>query len=95
MSSGPSRIADFYGIDVRESGTAQAQRFEDRFRITYPSFYDPSGELLLNFNGEVPYAAIPTTIILDQRMRVGAVIFGEVPPIRTMQRLVQDVLNHR
>lgn len=92
MSTGPDKVGDFYGIDVRESGIEQARRFEERFKITYPSFYDPSGELLLNLNGAVPYAAIPTTIILDQRMRIGSVIFGVVPSIRTMKGLVEDVL---
>lgn len=92
MSTGPEKIADFYGIDVRESSIDQAKRFEDRFKITYPSFYDPGGELLLRLNGAVPYAAIPTTIILDREMRIGAVIFGVVPSVRTMKGLIQDVL---
>ena len=84
--------ADFAGINIRETGVPQAQRFEDRFGIDYPSFYDPGGRLLLELHHAVPYAAIPTTIVLDQSGRVGAVIVGAVTSERTLRDVVSSVL---
>jgi len=91
LASAPDRRADFYGINVRESGRAQAKRFEERHDIPYPSFYDPGGELLLALHGAVPYAAIPTTVVLDQDMRVGAVIMGAIPSATTLRALIASV----
>jgi len=92
VASAEPQVADFLGIDIRESGPAQAQRFEERFKIPYRSFYDPGGQLLLNLRGAVPYSAIPTTVVLDRQMRVGAVILGEIPSERTLKDLVETVL---
>lgn len=83
--------ADFYGINVRESGRPQAQRFEEHFGIPFPSFYDPGGSLLLQLHHTVPYSAIPTTVVLDNRGRPAAVILGTVPSVTTLRDLVADV----
>lgn len=91
-SQDPSLAADFAGINIRESGLPQALRFEERFGITYPSFYDPGGRLLLELHRSVPYSAIPTTIVLDEAGRVGAVILGAIPSSRTLHDVVDSVL---
>jgi len=83
--------ADFFGIDVRESGRPQAQRFVEHFGIPFPSFYDPGGNLLLQLHHTVPYSAIPTTVVLDNRGRPAAVILGTVPSVTTLRDLVADV----
>jgi thiol-disulfide isomerase/thioredoxin len=85
--------ADFVGINIRESGRPQARRFEERFHITYPSFYDPGGRLLLAMHRTVPYSAIPTTIVLDREGRPGAVILGTIPSVTTLRDVVNGVLD--
>ena len=91
-SHDPTLSADFAGINIREVGIPQAKRFEEHFGIDYPSFYDPAGRLLLYLHHAVPYAAIPSTIVLDPSGRVGAVILGAVPSLETLRDVVHDVL---
>lgn len=69
----------FYGVNVRdEKSTAEA--FERSFEITYPSFKDASGEVLLSLSKYVPAQAVPTTVILDSHGRVAARILGQANP---------------
>ena len=67
----------FLGIDVKETDQQFAQAFVDRFEITFPSLYDPSGEVALAFR-DYPANAIPSTIVLDPQGRVAAVYTGTV-----------------
>jgi thiol-disulfide isomerase/thioredoxin len=61
----------FVGINTRDLRRPQAQRFEKSFGITYPSLYDPAGELLLRFpKGVLNPDAIPSTLILDRQGRI-------------------------
>jgi thiol-disulfide isomerase/thioredoxin len=83
--------ATFVGINIRESGRDQAVRFEEQFGLHYRSFYDPGGRLLLQLHHAVPYSAIPTTVILDQRARVAAVILGVIPSARTLSDVIEEV----
>ena len=80
----------FYGINVRdEKPTAEA--FERNFGITYPSFVDRDGKLLLGLTSYVPPQAVPTTLVLDRRGRVSARILG-VADESTLKTLITDVL---
>ena len=47
------------------------------FAISFPSLYDPKGEVALAFR-DYPANAIPSTIILDRDGRVAAVYTGAV-----------------
>jgi len=67
----------FLGIDVKETDKQFAQAFIDRFSITFPSLYDPRGEVALAFR-DYPANAIPSTIVLDAEGRVAAVYTGQV-----------------
>ncbi|MCW2700052.1 MAG: Alkyl hydroperoxide reductase/Thiol specific antioxidant [Blastococcus sp.] len=67
----------FLGIDVKETDKQFAQAFLDRFEISFPSLYDPRGEVALAFR-DYPANAIPSTIVLDAEGRVAAVYTGEV-----------------
>lgn len=87
----PKLAASFFGINIRDASPAQGQRFEEKFGIDYPSFYDPGGRLVLEFNGKIPYSAIPTTVVLDEQLRVGAVIIGEIPSVTTLREAVRSV----
>ena len=44
--------------------------------ITYPSLFDPAGEVALAFR-DYPANAIPSTIVLDRQGRVAAVYTGD------------------
>jgi peroxiredoxin len=67
----------FLGIDVKEQSTQFAQAFVDDQKITYPSLYDPRGEVALAFR-DYPANAIPSTIVLDRSGKVAAVYTGPV-----------------
>jgi thiol-disulfide isomerase/thioredoxin len=64
----------FLGVAFKD-GKANAQAFERKFKITYPSLFDADGGLTLAFR-EVPPNAIPTTLVLDRQGRVAARIVG-------------------
>lgn len=65
----------FLGVLTRDNLTA-AQRFIDRFSITFPSLKDD--EILLDFNDAMIANAIPTTIVIDRDGGIAARIAGEV-----------------
>ena len=73
---GPQGVR-FFGVNLRdEKGTAEA--FEQTFGITYPSFNDRDGQVLLAVSGMVPPGAVPTTLVLDKEGRVAARILGQL-----------------
>ncbi|MGH3868455.1 MAG: TlpA disulfide reductase family protein [Pseudonocardiaceae bacterium] len=63
----------FLGIDVRDEVRSAPQDFVRNLRITYPSIYDPPGRSLLALQG-YPRSVVPSTIVLDRRHRVAAVL---------------------
>lgn len=61
----------FIGINIRDLSNAQSKSFERDFGITYPSFYDPDGKLLLKFpRGSLTPQSIPNTLILDRQHKI-------------------------
>ena len=70
-------VAQFVGIDTRDLNPAPAQAFVRAFKVPYPSLYDSTGELLLNFK-QIPPAAIPSTIVIDAHGGIAARVLGEV-----------------
>lgn len=86
---GPKGAA-FYGVNIRdEAPTAEA--FIRTFALTYPSFYDKDGGVLLALSGYVPPAAVPTTLVLDKQGRVSARILG-VAEKGTLKTLITSAL---
>jgi peroxiredoxin len=67
----------FLGLDVKETDEQFATAFVKEKGITYPSLYDPRGEVALAFR-DYPANAIPSTIVLDRGGRVAAVYTGSV-----------------
>ena len=57
----------FLGVNVRDSGDA-ARAFVERFKLSYPSLYDPAGKVALDF--DVPPSTLPATLVLDRQGRV-------------------------
>jgi peroxiredoxin len=80
----------FLGIDVKETDEQFARAFIDRYGISFPSLYDPRGEVALAFRG-YPANAIPSTIVLDTQGRVAAVYTGTVAQ-EDLRRVVDSVL---
>jgi peroxiredoxin len=66
----------FLGLNVKDQ-----EQFADAFvaskGITFPSLFDPKGQVALAFR-DYPADAIPSTIVLDRESRVAAVYTGEV-----------------
>jgi thiol-disulfide isomerase/thioredoxin len=67
----------FYGVNLRDE-KATAEAFEKSFNLTYPSFNDKNGSVLLSVSGLVPPNAVPTTLVLDKEGRVASRVLGEV-----------------
>jgi peroxiredoxin len=80
----------FLGIDVKETDEQFAQAFVDRFAISFPSLFDPRGEVALAFRG-YPANAIPSTIVLDTQGRVAAVYTGSVAQ-EDLRKVLDSVL---
>jgi peroxiredoxin len=75
----------FVGINTRDTQIDQAQQFVKSHELTYPSFYDEDGSLLLQFpKGSLNPQAIPSTLILDREGRIA---------VRALQPLTSDQLN--
>jgi peroxiredoxin len=73
------------GINTRDTQIDQAQQFVRAHGLTYPSFYDEDGSLLLQFpKGSLNPQAIPSTLILDRQGRIA---------VRALQALTSDQLN--
>jgi len=66
----------FLGLNVKDQEQF-AQAFVASKAITFPSLFDPKGEVALAFR-DYPANAIPSTIVLDRESRVAAVYTGEV-----------------
>ncbi|MFD0853060.1 TlpA family protein disulfide reductase, partial [Actinomadura adrarensis] len=64
----------FLGVAFKDA-KPNAEAFERKFKITYPSLFDADGQATLAFR-EVPPNAIPTTLVLDRQGRVAARIIG-------------------
>ncbi|NYJ04885.1 TlpA family protein disulfide reductase [Petropleomorpha daqingensis] len=68
----------FLGVNVKDDEQL-ADAFLQSKDITYPSLYDPRGEVALAFR-DYPANAIPSTIVLDRDGRVAAVYTAAVKP---------------
>ena len=77
----------FIGILTRDN-PANAEAFERRFKIPYPTVIDDS--ILLGFKGSLPANAIPTTVILDKSGLVAARISGVVT-VASLSELIEKV----
>jgi thiol-disulfide isomerase/thioredoxin len=78
----------FIGILTRDN-PANAEAFERRFKIPYPTVIDDS--ILIGFKGSLPANAIPSTVILDKNGRVAARISGVVT-VASLTQLIERVI---
>jgi thiol-disulfide isomerase/thioredoxin len=90
--SGSDGGVSFVGVNVRDqAGTAAS--FEQTYGVTYPSILDvESGTAQLAFAGDVPPAAVPTTIVLDQEGRVAARVLGQLTEASILESIIDSLL---
>ncbi|MER6105584.1 TlpA disulfide reductase family protein [Streptomyces sp. NPDC001832] len=63
----------FIGINTRDAKKGPAISFEEDYKIPYPSFFDPTGKLMLRFpKGTLNPQAIPSTVVLDRDGKIAA-----------------------
>src|SRR4029453_15124787 len=67
----------FFGVNLRDE-KATAEAFDKTFNLTYPSFNDKDGTVLLSVSGIVPPGAVPTTLVLDKEGKVASRVLGEI-----------------
>jgi thiol-disulfide isomerase/thioredoxin len=82
--------AQFVGINTRDFSEAAPVAFLRTRGVTYPSIFDPSGQTLLQLAGQVPPAAIPSTLVLDRQGRVAIRVLGQVSE-NTLTDMVGEV----
>ncbi|MER8234716.1 TlpA disulfide reductase family protein [Streptomyces sp. NPDC094049] len=65
---------EFVGLNTRDPNKQPALAFEEDYGVTYPSLYDPQGELILfGFpKGTLSPQSIPSTVVLDKEGRIAA-----------------------
>ncbi|MFF4774560.1 TlpA family protein disulfide reductase [Microtetraspora fusca] len=67
----------FLGVNFKDQKAA-AQAYDRSLQPGYPSIFDQAGRVLLSFQGTVPPAAIPSTLIIDGQGRIAARALGAV-----------------
>lgn len=83
---------EFLGVAFKDS-KPNAEAFERKFKISYPSLFDGDGRVLLAFR-EVPPSAIPSTLVLDRQGRVAARVIGATT-VSKLEPLVTKVAAER
>ena len=83
-------VAQFVGITSKDYDPAQAIAFTRAFSISYPSIFDPTGKVLLNFAEVLPPSAIPSTMIIDSEGRLAARVLGPITQT-TLVDMIDDV----
>ncbi|MEV0162966.1 TlpA family protein disulfide reductase [Nonomuraea fuscirosea] len=68
---------EFLGVDFKDR-QADAKAFERTEQTGYPHLFDQPGKVALAFQGTVPPAAIPSTLIIDRQGRIAARALGAV-----------------
>ncbi|GBC86130.1 Thiol-disulfide oxidoreductase ResA [bacterium HR12] len=76
----------FLGVNYRDD-RAGARAYEREFGITYPSVYDPAGELAYEFG----LLGVPTTLIIDRDGRIAYRFTGYVQDL-ALRTAIDDVL---
>ena len=87
-------VAQFLGVTSKDRQPAAAQQFVRQNKVTYPSIYDPSGQVLLPFAQVLPASAIPSTLVLDREGRLAVRVLGPVSET-TLVQMINDTANGR
>lgn len=74
----------FLGLDVEDTRGA-ARAFERRYRIGYPSIFDPRASMV----GKLGFFGLPTAYLVDRKGRIAAVLTGKQERPAIERRLVR------
>lgn len=77
------------GINIRDR-EADAEAFVRDEDLNYDSIHDEDGSLMLAFYGMLRPDSVPSTIVLDEKGRIAALVLGSVTT-STLVGLVDDV----
>jgi thiol-disulfide isomerase/thioredoxin len=66
----------FVGVNIRDEQDP-ANAYDQAHDITYPSIFDPSGRVALQF-AQVPPSAIPSTLVIDATGHIAAIHLGSI-----------------
>ncbi|MEO7260873.1 MAG: TlpA disulfide reductase family protein, partial [Jatrophihabitantaceae bacterium] len=69
----------FIGMDVKDPSKSAAQSWLKDKDVTFPVVYDEAARSAIQL-GDVPMAALPSTVVIDKQGRVAAVYVGAVLP---------------
>lgn len=83
-------MAQFVGVNIRETSADNARAFERRFEVPYPSIYSPDSKALLGFSGTLTPNSIPATVVLDKQGRQAAYILGAVTSATTLKNIIEE-----
>ncbi|HXP21163.1 MAG TPA: TlpA disulfide reductase family protein [Streptosporangiaceae bacterium] len=89
----PQNQVRFVGVDIRDS-VSSAEAFQHTFNVGYSSLNDPRDEVALAFQGSVPPAGIPTTLLIDRTGHIAARVVGGVS-YSGLRALIAKVLAER
>lgn len=81
------RGVQFHGVDFRDNRAA-ARAFADEFAITYPSVFDPSGQLAFDYE----LVGLPTTFVIGRDGRIVYKFTGRIDAA-ILGSSLQDVLS--
>jgi thiol-disulfide isomerase/thioredoxin len=84
--------AVFIGIDTNEDNKSSAESFVREHEPPYDSIYDEDGALMLAFYGMLRPDSLPSTLVLDTKGRIAALVLGRITA-STLVGLVEDVEN--
>ncbi|MYR45382.1 TlpA disulfide reductase family protein [Streptomyces sp. SID5910] len=70
----------FVGINTRDGGRTAPRAFEEDYGVSYPSFYDPAGKVILSGfpAGTVNLQGLPATVVLDRDGKIASRVFGGI-----------------
>ena len=66
----------FVGVNIRDQPDP-ANAYDQAHHITYPSIFDPSGRVALQFV-QVPPPTIPSTLVIDATGHIAAIHLGSI-----------------
>jgi peroxiredoxin len=72
-------------------GAGDAEAFQRKFDVPYPSIDDSTGAGVAALQGVIPINAVPTTVVLDREGKVAARILG-IADASTLRGVVDDAL---
>ena len=69
----------FVGLDVKDPSRSASQAWLQAKNVSFPVLYDEAAKSAIQL-GDVPVAALPSTVVIDKQGKVAAIYVGSVLP---------------